>query len=597
MITVLVETKVAPIKAFFFLLIILLSSIGVSEAVYTFGDTIGFEQNSDGGSAVGSDGFDAIDQPTKIKISTTHARSGTRSARIEWNTGSTGPLGEWDHANISSIDGKEGWFQGYVRLGTAAENVSGADFSWNQDDTASSDVMKLFRFNKRVQSTSVSAGYSSIFVRVQNSDKGQPYAENERINAFGYNGNYDQNNNQTALSSNQWYKLNMYTKWSTSGAGVMKVWIDEVLVCNYTELTLLSSTDREWFRTVFGGSWNGGAPANQYMWIDDITIYDTDPSWSFQDGTGTPVDTDAPTITPLSPVDGDTGMPVLVEPKFRIADALSGVGTIRVNVEGALIADTDLTRTGNSTQYDYTIGSHLTSFSNDQVVTVDIGAADLALNQSLTLSYDFTITGAATVGDTFGTGNENNKINYTEKNANDWAVLDSEYRITNTNYEPDGLKLGNYAIYDLQKFSEWELEFEAKSDENLTTNTFADICAVGGWLNDNAYTFIMFNADANSVGIFEINDSARSDIRELGQSVITDNNYHNYKIVYQDLVLSVYIDEVWKYAAPRYILPNGKLGIGSYNDAVRFKNVRIKDLETNTSYALTDINYSNVELR
>lgn len=571
----------------------------IAEAVYSFGDTIGFEQGSNGDIATGTDAFDAVSSGGKITISTTHAKTGTRSARIEWDLGSSGPTGEWDHVNISSIDGKEGWFEGYVRVGSSAENESGAEFSWNQNDTSQSDVMKLFRFNKRVQSTSVSAGYSSIFVRVQNSIKGQPYAENERINAPGYNGNYDQNNNQTTLSSGQWYKLNMYVKWSTSGTGVMKVWIDEVLVCNYTELTLISSTDRQWFRTVFGGSWNGGAPANQYMWIDDITIYSTDPSWSFQDGTGTPADTDPPIITALSPVDGSDAIVPSVEPTFRLSDALSGsdVNTLRVNVEGALIVESDLTKTGNTLQYDYTIGSHLMGLTNSQVVDIDIAAADLAGNQSLTLSYNFTTSAVAVEGTTFGTGDANDKTNYTEKLADDWAVLDNEYRITNTNYEPDGLRLGNYAIYDLAKFSEWELEFEAKSDEDLTTNTFADICVVIGWVNNNDYTFVMFNSDSNSVGTYKILDDNREDIKEINESVVVDNDYHKYKIAYQDLSLTVFIDEVYKYSIPSYRLPNSKLGIGSYNDAVRFKNVRIKDLSNDTIYNVSDVTYSNVELR
>lgn len=234
--------------------------------------TADFESGTLGNDATGTSGFSAISGD--VTFDNTYANTGSQSAKFVMTAGSNGETGEINHTDVSSIDGTEGWGEMYVYFGSASDNASGLDWDWNQNDTGQADVTKFFRFNKFDGASS--AGYSSIFVRTQN-DSYEGYAQGE-------NESPSHNFYQSSVRFDEvskWYRVNFYVLWGDNSDGAMKIWIDDTLVVDQSGVTLLDGATRAWKRSLVWSFWNGGLAQNQTCWVDDITVTNEDPNWSF----------------------------------------------------------------------------------------------------------------------------------------------------------------------------------------------------------------------------------------------------------------------------------------------------------------------------
>jgi hypothetical protein len=193
-----------------------------------------------------------------------------------------------------------------------------------------------------------------------------------------------------------WYKFVEHVVMNTAGVadGVYQLWVDDVLVMNYSNVPYRNTGDTEGFDAVkqllvWGGQGGGiTLDADMYQYRG-TTIVSTDPIG----GGGS--DTNPPYPSQWSPAKNATNVAIASRTvTFHIEDSvdvLTAGGA--VNVEGVAYAcgDPELTCTGNGTTdvtVTYTNGS---DWSNSQVVNISTGGfADTAGNVMTTDAWSFT---------------------------------------------------------------------------------------------------------------------------------------------------------------------------------------------------------------
>jgi len=83
---------------------------------------------------------------------------------------------------------------------------------------------------------------------------------------------------ETARPTAQWHSIQMYMKLSTGSAdlsdgdGLIRLWVDDHLVGEYQRNTLPISGSSNLKSIWLGNYWNGGFPADQHFYVDDIII-------------------------------------------------------------------------------------------------------------------------------------------------------------------------------------------------------------------------------------------------------------------------------------------------------------------------------------
>lgn len=188
----------------------------------------------------GLGGFQYAGQATTY--SNTHAHGGTMSAQMHWTTGSEG-FGEAHGQYYIGAVGTDGiWVRGYFYF------PAGFDFT-------ASDVNKLIRIT-------TTSGMDSIFI---NADT--PSSPNVgKIASSNEPADYQNDVPSSGFNTGGWHCFEMHIQFGNPG--VQRVWLDGVMKWNDTTHDTGTAGSAVYFMT----NWNGGSPADQDMWIDDIII-------------------------------------------------------------------------------------------------------------------------------------------------------------------------------------------------------------------------------------------------------------------------------------------------------------------------------------
>ena len=181
--------------------------------------------------------------------------------------------------------------------------------------------------------------------------------------------------------------------------------------------------------------------------------------------------------------------------------------------------------------------------------------------------------------DDFNTGSS---ANWVPKNPVRWSVgLEygrTAYYINTTDYSsetPD--KLGEYALVRDRVYADFSFSCLTRSRETFAENTAADFAVVFGYQNNANYYYMLFNRWASETKLYKVQSDSRVLIAEAESCWILDNEYRIVEVVRSGGMISVKYDGRLVLTAYDVTFLSGGIGIGSYNDAAAFDDVRISE--------------------
>jgi hypothetical protein len=174
-----------------------------------------------------------------------------------------------------------------------------------------------------------------------------------------------------------------------------------------------------------------------------------------------------------------------------------------------------------------------------------------------------------------------NAANYTPLTASRWSVPDENgnrrYALTGAFEALSGSRLGEYSLINSRTYSSFTFDAVVKSTENLSTNTGADYDVVFGYVDANNYYYVMFSENAGSSQFFKVVNGTRANIGTAAtRAAFTDNNYHTVRVVRAGSTLEAYVDGVRLLQASDSAIPTGRVGIGGFNDASTWDDIRVQ---------------------
>ena len=225
-----------------------------------------FETGSDGDSAKGSRAFSEAFTKSKISTDVVNLDGGTRSAKVGISAGTDG-WGNWGGVYTfptKLVQGDEIWFRAYVY------------YPLDFDYKASGQGLKTMRIHT---GKNVATGGNEGYFDVLTSGSGLSIGSEITNDHYTNNSRSEWANQGVRVAKGKWTEIEMYVKFSSvSGQGIYRVWQNGTLIFEDKKTkTLRSSTSVSDYVYLFT-YWNGGAPATQSAYVDDITITTDTPS-------------------------------------------------------------------------------------------------------------------------------------------------------------------------------------------------------------------------------------------------------------------------------------------------------------------------------
>jgi|GEM_PF-742855 len=181
------------------------------------------------------------------------------------------------------------------------------------------------------------------------------------------------------------------------------------------------------------------------------------------------------------------------------------------------------------------------------------------------------ITSGYTIFDDFEDGNANGWL---PKTQSQWSVVldqgDYSYFLNTSNYTND-----ERSIIAGYEFFDFDLNVKIKSPENFSSNPGANYVIWFGFKDEANYYYLRFDHLTYENKLFRHYQGGNTVIATYQGMTINDNNYHLVRVVRSGSQIKVYFDGLQVMSADDNYLPGGKIGLGSYNDAVYFDDVGI----------------------
>lgn len=303
-------------------------------------------------------------------------------------------------------------------------------------------------------------------------------------------------------------------------------------------------------------------------------------------------DVNGPNVT-VSPANGSLGQDLTVDVVLTAADA-TGVSDASYNltVEGTL-QTSNLVYSGSSTNRVATLSNSFLNLTESQVVNIDYSVCDTVGTPNCSSGSTSFTTRAPQAGDQFGVGVLNNRTNYTEDVPGDYMTAiegaNTVYKLDNTSYSSNGDLPGRDTIYNdlsLSGSEEYEIRFDARTDETLGSNGWPDFISVIGHQDLNNRWLCMWNGQPGETKIFHVSGGVRTEKAAVGatEEFLEDNDLHAYRTKFQNNTIYMYQDDnlALSYALSGSETVNGKAAFASHNDAFTLDNVEYEDLTSPT---------------
>lgn len=192
------------------------------------------------------------------------------------------------------------------------------------------------------------------------------------------------------------------------------------------------------------------------------------------------------------------------------------------------------------------------------------------LNRRLKLPADPKFSSDSFLGD---------RHHFWERDPSRWEIKEVngnyEYRLYFSETPSlSGNRPGEYALLDSVFNGNIAFSVDARSLENLSINPSADIAFFMNYKDDMNYYYFRVCSDVSQSGIYKSEKGVSSLIAAVNVK-ITDNDFHRYSFQRSGDTLNVYVDNLKIANVVDVTFKTGKIGIGSYDDAVAFDNLKL----------------------
>ena len=163
-----------------------------------------------------------------------------------------------------------------------------------------------------------------------------------------------------------------------------------------------------------------------------------------------------------------------------------------------------------------------------------------------------------------------------------WAVVDeggnAVYSQTNGSLvNGSGSRLGACSLAP-GLYDSFTLDIDVRADD---TNSYADAAVIFGWQDNDSYYYAMFNKAADANQAFVVTNGSRtqvgSDFSYAGGVPWGDNEFHHVALTRSAGTgdISIQVDGETIFTGTDTTYGAGRVGVGAYNDAASFDNLRI----------------------
>lgn len=183
---------------------------------------------------------------------------------------------------------------------------------------------------------------------------------------------------------------------------------------------------------------------------------------------------------------------------------------------------------------------------------------------------------------------------FNDGNANGWTPLTSSrwqvrndagslrYYLNTSDYNsPDEKRLGELSIINSQTWGDFTFECDAKSEDAGIGNSGADLSIVFGYQDFDSYYYVNYNRESGFTEMHRIHDSGpRVTLATYNAPTFDDGNYHKLRIEREGSVIRAYFDGILILSGNDSFFGEGRIGVGSFNDAGYFDNIVITGCKT-----------------
>lgn len=245
-----------------------------------------------------------------------------------------------------------------------------------------------------------------------------------------------------------------------------------------------------------------------------------------------------------------------------------------------LFASATMTLTGGS-QYQATIpGSEMTEAGIEYYIRAvdNFGVASVHGIHLIIPDEDPPPCETTTFIDDFNDGNANG---WTPLTTSRWQVRNDagslRYYLNTSDYNsPDEKRLGELSIINSQTWGDFTFECDAKSEDAGIGNSGADLSIVFGYQDFDSYYYVNYNRESGFTEMHRIHDGGpRVALATYNAPTFDDGNYHKLRIEREGSVIRAYFDGILILSGNDSFFGEGRIGVGSFNDAGYFDNIVI----------------------
>ena len=170
------------------------------------------------------------------------------------------------------------------------------------------------------------------------------------------------------------------------------------------------------------------------------------------------------------------------------------------------------------------------------------------------------------------------RTDWEELTPSRWGVVsldgDWRYAITTSTYDaPASLGLGEYALSRQPAQRDFRLRARVRSTEDFQANAGADACLVFGYQGPSDYFYLMLSALGANNQLFRFQGGVRSLVADVGSTLLPDGQWHDVELERVGASVVVRLDGTQRLQTTVSGFPLGRVGLGSFNDAVAFDDV------------------------
>lgn len=192
-------------------------------------------------------------------------------------------------------------------------------------------------------------------------------------------------------------------------------------------------------------------------------------------------------------------------------------------------------------------------------------------------------SGGAPYTDDFDDGNA---TGWTPLTPSRWQVRNDagslRYYLNTSDYNsPDEKRLGELSIINSQTWGDFTFECDAKSEDAGIGNSGADLSIVFGYQDFDSYYYVNYNRESGFTEMHRIHDGGpRVTLATYNAPTFNDGNYHKLRIEREGSVIRAYFDGILILSGNDSFFGEGRIGVGSFNDAGYFDNIVITGCKT-----------------